>query len=85
MNFTILLYLISSSYILLYLISIALTVRTQKNKANEYLNKPLPYYGFLATIFSNSVAIGQYAKISNEPLGIDGVNNVADGKHCESV
>jgi hypothetical protein len=43
------------------------------------LNKPLPYYGFLATIFSNSVAIGQYAKISNEPLGIDGVNNGADG------
>ena len=57
---------------LLYLISIALTVRTQKNKANEYLNKPLLYYSFLATIFSNSVATGQYAKISNEPLGFVG-------------
>jgi hypothetical protein len=43
------------------------------------LNKPLPYYGFLATIFGNSVATGQYAKSSNEPLGIDGVNNGADG------
>ena len=30
-----------------------------KNKADdEYLNKPLPYYGFLATIFDNSVATG---------------------------
>ena len=43
------------------------------------MNKPLPYYGFLATIFGNSVATGQYAKSSNEPLGIDGVNNGADG------
>ncbi|PUZ45973.1 hypothetical protein GQ55_7G006100 [Panicum hallii var. hallii] len=54
-----------------------------KNKADdEYLNKPLPYYGFLATIFGNSVAIGQYAKSSNEPLGIDkseGMSNGADG------
>lgn len=43
------------------------------------MNKPLSYYGFLATIFSNSFATGQYAKSSNEPLGIDGVNNGADG------
>jgi hypothetical protein len=42
------------------------------------LNKPLPYYGFLATIFGNSVATGQYAKSSNEPLEIDGVNNGTD-------
>lgn len=51
-----------------------------KNKADdEYLNKPLSYYGFLATIFGNSVATGQYAKSSNDPLGNDGVNNGADG------
>jgi hypothetical protein len=42
------------------------------------LNKPLPYYGFLSTISGNSVATGQYAKSSNEPLGIDGVNNEID-------
>jgi hypothetical protein len=71
---------IERTYILLFLISVALTVRIQKNKADdEYLNKPLPYYGFLATIFGNSFATGQYAKSSNEPLGIDGVNNGADG------
>jgi hypothetical protein len=45
---------------------------------DDYLNKPLPYYVFLATIFGNSVATGQYAKSSNEPLGIDGVHNGAD-------
>jgi hypothetical protein len=43
------------------------------------LSKPLPYYGFLAAIFGNSIATSQYAKSSNEPLGIDGVNNGADG------
>ncbi|RLM99051.1 uncharacterized protein C2845_PM06G00020 [Panicum miliaceum] len=35
---------------------------------DEYLNKPLKYYGDLATIFGNSVATGQYAKGSNDPL-----------------
>jgi hypothetical protein len=43
-----------------------------KNKGDdEYLNKHLPYYGFLATIFSNSVATGQYAKSSNDPLAVE--------------
>ncbi|PUZ38071.1 hypothetical protein GQ55_9G167600 [Panicum hallii var. hallii] len=43
-----------------------------KNKGDdEYINKPLPYYGNLATIFGNSVATGQFAKSSNEPLGVD--------------
>jgi hypothetical protein len=40
-----------------------------KKPDDEYLNKPLSYYSFLATIFGNSVATGQYAKSSNEPLG----------------
>ncbi|KAJ1284199.1 hypothetical protein BS78_03G186800 [Paspalum vaginatum] len=39
---------------------------------DEYLNKPLTYYGDLATIFGNSVATGQYARGSNEPLGTAG-------------
>jgi hypothetical protein len=46
------------------------------------LNKPLPYYDFLAIVFVNSVATGQYAKSSNKPLRIDkseGVSNGADG------
>ncbi|PVH47584.1 hypothetical protein PAHAL_4G093400 [Panicum hallii] len=43
-----------------------------KNKGDdEYINNPLPYYGNLATIFGNSVATGQFAKSSNEPLGVD--------------
>lgn len=42
---------------------------------DEYLNKPLTYYGELATIFGNSVATGQYAKGSNEPLATGGDDN----------
>ncbi|WVZ50450.1 hypothetical protein U9M48_001702 [Paspalum notatum var. saurae] len=46
---------------------------TQDHKADdEFLNKPLTYYGDLATIFVNSVATGQYARGSNEPLGTAG-------------
>ncbi|OEL38899.1 hypothetical protein BAE44_0000083 [Dichanthelium oligosanthes] len=45
----------------------------QDHKADdEYLNKHLQYYGDLATIFDNSVAMVQYAKSSNEPLGTGG-------------
>ncbi|PAN24276.1 hypothetical protein PAHAL_4G146200 [Panicum hallii] len=51
-----------------------------KNKADdEYLNKPLPYYSFLATIFGNSVATGQYAKSSNDPIGTDRSEGVSHG------
>ena len=48
----------------------------------------MPYYGPLATIFGSSVATGQYAKSSNEPLatgqdvdeeneGLNGDNHVS--------
>jgi hypothetical protein len=43
------------------------------------LNKPLPYYGFLATIFGNSVANGKYAKSSNDSIGTDRSEGVSHG------
>jgi hypothetical protein len=46
------------------------------------LNKPLLYYGFLATIFGNSVATGQYAKSSNEPIGTDKSEGVSNGANA---
>jgi hypothetical protein len=38
---------------------------------DEFINKPLPYYANLATIFNNSIVTGKYAKSSNEPLAVD--------------
>lgn len=46
-----------------------------KNKGDdEYINKPLPYYGNLATIYGNSTATGRFVKTSNDPLGVDELN-----------
>ncbi|KAJ1297738.1 hypothetical protein BS78_01G399900 [Paspalum vaginatum] len=54
---------------------------------DEYLNKPLKYYGELATIFGNSVATGQYAKASNEPLafGGEGIEENYGEENCAAV
>ncbi|KAJ1254726.1 hypothetical protein BS78_K336700 [Paspalum vaginatum] len=54
---------------------------------DEYLNKPLKYYGELATIFGNSVATGQYAKASNEPLafGGGGIEENYGEENCATV
>ncbi|PUZ44784.1 hypothetical protein GQ55_8G151300 [Panicum hallii var. hallii] len=44
----------------------------ERNKGDdEYINKPLPYYGNLATIFGDSVATEQFVKTSSEPLAVD--------------
>ncbi|XP_020400245.1 uncharacterized protein [Zea mays] len=49
----------------------------ERNKGDdEFINKPLPYYGNLATIFGNSVASGCFAKTSNDPLAVDDGENV---------
>ncbi|XP_062227479.1 uncharacterized protein LOC133925635 [Phragmites australis] len=42
---------------------------------DEFLNKPLKYYGEMVTIFGNSVATEKYAKGSNEPLATEGDDN----------
>jgi hypothetical protein len=42
---------------------------TLRNKGdNDFINKSLPYYGNVATIFENSVATRPFANTSNEPL-----------------
>jgi hypothetical protein len=47
-------------------------MQDERNKGDdEFINKPLPYYGNLATIFGNSVASGRFAKTSNDPLAVD--------------
>ncbi|OEL30753.1 hypothetical protein BAE44_0008228, partial [Dichanthelium oligosanthes] len=50
------------------------------NHDDEYLNKPLPYFGLLATIFGNIVATGPYAKRSNEPLGTERDDNTVNNE-----
>ncbi|KAJ1287435.1 hypothetical protein BS78_02G009400 [Paspalum vaginatum] len=52
---------------------------------DEYLNKPLTYYGDLATIFGNSVATGQYARGSNEPLDTSAAVTTDDGAAASSA
>jgi hypothetical protein len=52
-------------------------MQDERNKGDdEFINKPRPYYGNLATIFGNSVASGQFAKTSNDPLAVDDGENV---------
>ncbi|KAG8079490.1 hypothetical protein GUJ93_ZPchr0007g6091 [Zizania palustris] len=47
-----------------------------KNKGDdEFINKPLPYYGILATIFGNSVATGQFVRTSQEQFYVDMCDN----------
>lgn len=48
---------------------------------DEYLNKPLEHYGLMATIFGNSVATGQYAEGSGEPLAIEVDDTDAERGH----
>jgi hypothetical protein len=55
---------IDSSYFLLNamlmsMYSLSYCMQDERNKGDdEFINKPLPYYGNLATIFGNSVASG---------------------------
>lgn len=45
-------------------------IKTHQGDA-QYLNKPIVHYNEMAAIFGNSLATGQYAKGSDEPLAED--------------
>ena len=53
----------------------------------KFFNKPIEYYGEMATIFGATVATGKYAKGSNEPLatGIGENEQGEDGGDGETV
>jgi hypothetical protein len=52
---------------------------------DEFINKTLPYYGNLATIFDDSIAAGQFARTSHESLATEvGDNTQKDGVEASS-
>jgi hypothetical protein len=52
---------------------------------DEFINKTLPYYENLATIFDNSVANGQFARTSHKSLATEvGDNTQKDGVGASS-